>query len=95
MTPIREFNTISGWQLLPSSDDPNDPTMNRFKSKWRNTQEKINQVKALNFLHKQQFYFGAYNERIARIFDDACLDAEKKDMAEKFKTAGWNLIFEG
>lgn len=94
MTPIVEYNAISGWQLLESADDPTDSTMNRFRSKWKNTKEKIKAVENLNFLHKQQFYFGAFSERVPRIFDNACLDAEKKDMIEKFKNAGWNLIFD-
>lgn len=94
--PIKEFNNIMGWRLAQTTTDP-DPTVfpnfNRA-TKWKNTKEKVAEVKKLGYLHKQQFYFGPYNERKSEIVDDAILDAERNDIVEKFKNVGWKVIFE-
>ena len=96
MSPIKEFNNLMGWCLCETTKDP-DPSVflneNRA-TKWKNTKEKLEEVKKLGFLHKQQFYFGPYNERKSRIFDNSILDAEKADIVEKFKSAGWSVVFE-
>ena len=95
--PIREYNSIAGWQFIESSDigDSELNPKDRSKSLWKNTKEKANEIKKLGFLHKQQFYFGPFNERQPRIYDNAILEAERKEVIEKFKNAGWEAIFEG
>lgn len=94
--PIMEYRSVAGWQLIESTEeeDPNaDPSV-RKKHLWKNTKEKVEEIRKLGFLHKQQFYFGPFSERQPRIFDNAMLEAERKEMVEKFKAAGWNVIFE-
>lgn len=92
--PIREFNAIAGWTIIPTEENPELVGEQRGKHLWKNSKEKVEKVLKLGFLHKQQFYFGPFNERTPRVIDNVFLDSEKAEVIEKFKNAGWNLILD-